>query len=180
MLVQKLNKKIDLPRLKGESEDIIAKFGLGHADQFGFVNYGKPGDDTPVESYFDSTGSLFNHESGEFWAKETDFRNFNKEFENTYFHEIYCMFKNAGRMRLMNVPPKTCYSFHKDSNLRIHIAIDTNESSYFIFPEQSEICHIPSDGHFYIVDTLKTHSFMNGHISKSRLHLVIDDLRGCE
>lgn len=79
---------------------------------------------------------------------------------------------NGFRSRLMYMKPKSCYSIHPDPTGRIHLALQTNNQAYFLFPEQSKFFQIPEDRTVYYFDTRNKHSFMNGS-DQARIHLVM-------
>ena len=76
---------------------------------------------------------------------------------------------NMYRTRVMNMPPRTCYTIHKDTTKRIHIPIITNEHCLFIIDK--EIKHYPADGSYYLVDTTQYHTAVNASI-QNRIHIV--------
>ncbi len=92
-----------------------------------------------------------------------------------------------GRTRLMRLPPKRCYSFHKDDCPRLHYVIATNPQCFMIFvtpevygntflmPPHQELStkyvHLPSDNSLYFTDTSRYHSAQNAGTS-DRLHIV--------
>jgi hypothetical protein len=76
-----------------------------------------------------------------------------------------------GRIRLMRVRPRTCYSVHNDTSARIHIPLVTNEMALMIFPEQRHVVHFPADGGIWFTDTTLKHTAMNGGMA-TRVHFV--------
>ena len=73
------------------------------------------------------------------------------------------------RSRLMNMPPKYCYSYHKDPTPRMHIPLITNENCFFVVDD--EVIRLPADGNHYLIDTRKIHTFVNASWHH-RLHIV--------
>ena len=75
--------------------------------------------------------------------KEREFTIVNPTFQGTIFEKI-CFDLKAHRGRLMKLMSKTAYSIHRDRAPRVHIAIDTNPDSMFLFPDQEnkQIYHI--------------------------------------
>tara|TARA_B110000858_G_scaffold188468_1_gene234034 strand:+ start:390 stop:830 length:441 start_codon:yes stop_codon:yes gene_type:complete len=73
------------------------------------------------------------------------------------------------RVRLMVLKPKRCYTYHYDLTKRFHIPIKTNEKCFFIVDK--EVLQFPADGNYYILDTTKNHTALNGSM-EDRLHLV--------
>lgn len=74
------------------------------------------------------------------------------------------------RTRLMKLMPKTCYSLHADPTKRIHVPLITNEKCLMVV--DNEAFHIPADGNYYIIDTTKKHTAINGDFNLERIHLV--------
>lgn len=117
------------------------------------------------------------------YAKEDrnrfDFRHFNEAFKDCYVAEVYRQVQewsvyHLGRMRFMVRPKHTCYSMHRDADIRYHIAIKTNPDVFFAF-RSGTIHHIPADGHLYMSNTLIDHTVFNAG-NEDRLHLVFDTL----
>ena len=73
------------------------------------------------------------------------------------------------RSRLMNMPPKTCYSYHQDPTMRMHIPLITNENCFFVIDDL--VSYYPADGSHYLIDTRKKHTFVNASI-EWRLHII--------
>ena len=76
---------------------------------------------------------------------------------------------NLHRVRLMNLKPKRCYTYHYDLTKRFHIPIETNDKCFFIVDK--EVIQLPADGNYYIVDTTKNHTAINAS-KKDRIHLI--------
>ena len=94
------------------------------------------------------------------------------EFKDTYVEEVYNLIKSKfkiGRMRFLMKPPRTCLSWHRDPEMRLHIPIITNEGCKMVIEDTS--FHMPADGSAYITDNTKYHNFFNGS-EIERVHLV--------
>jgi len=73
------------------------------------------------------------------------------------------------RARLMNMAPKSCYTYHKDPTKRVHIPLITNENCFMVIEDR---CYwYPADGNFYLADTTKPHTFVNAS-RDWRLHII--------
>lgn len=73
------------------------------------------------------------------------------------------------RTRVMLMPRKTCYYWHKDDTKRLHIPIQTHEHCFLVFDDGP--IHMPADGNYYWMDTTRYHTAMN--CSKiDRIHIV--------
>ena len=114
------------------------------------------------------------------WNEEERLININEEeytevcsqFKNTYIEEVYNIIKSQwkiGRMRFLMKPPRSCLSWHRDPEKRIHIPIITNPGCRMVIEDESY--HMPADGSVYITDNSKYHNFFNGG-ETDRLHLV--------
>ena len=106
------------------------------------------------------------NEKYEMGYKETDFSIF--IFDLPYINSILSDL-NMYRTRVMNLKPKTCYTYHKDLSKRIHIPIETNESCFMIIDKQ--IFHYPADGNYYTIDTTQFHTAFNAS-NNDRIHIV--------
>ena len=94
------------------------------------------------------------------------------EFKNTYVEEVYNLVRKhfkIGRMRFLMKPPRTCLSWHRDPEKRLHIPIITNKGNIMVIDDIA--FHMPSDGAAYITDNTKYHNFFNGSECE-RVHLV--------
>lgn len=76
---------------------------------------------------------------------------------------------NVYRARIMNLPPKTNYTYHQDPTKRFHIPLITNDSCFFIIDDK--VVRYPANGNYYIVDTTKLHTAINAS-SENRVHIV--------
>ena len=75
------------------------------------------------------------------------------------------------RTRVLILRPYECYSYHRDYTKRIHIPVITNKSSFIV--EDRQLKHLPADGNYYVVDTTKMHTALNGsRNNEDRLHIV--------
>ena len=132
------------------------------------------------------------NERGIFWTKNNNYeevqveRFVNEEiykvFEpllmSTYFKNVYDTLSKhykLGRVRILKLNSRTCLSYHKDPEARLHIPLITNPGALMIV--DNEACHMQADGAVYYVDTTKYHTALNVGDSE-RIHLVatiIDD-----
>ena len=109
---------------------------------------------------------------------EADFTELNEPFRGTAVEELLDSIPwQLGRVRLMILPPKTCYSFHFDTTTRLHYAITTNPDCFLVERQQerANLFHVPADGWVYRMDTRLVHNAMNCS-NKPRLHLVAANL----
>ena len=103
------------------------------------------------------------------------------EFKDTYVEEVYNLITSKyklGRVRFLMKPPRSCLSWHRDPEMRLHIPIITNEACRMVIENTS--FHMPSNGNGYITDNTKYHNFFNGS-EFDRVHLVATVLEhGCD
>ena len=94
------------------------------------------------------------------------------EFKDTYVEEVYNLISSKfklGRVRFLMKPPRSCLSWHRDPEMRLHIPIITNEGCRMVIEDTS--FHMPANGNGYITDNTKYHNFFNGS-EVDRVHLV--------
>ena len=103
------------------------------------------------------------------------------EFEDTYVEEVYKQITSKfklGRVRFLMKPPRSCLSWHRDPEMRLHIPIITNEACRMVIEDTS--FHMPSNGNGYITDNTRYHNFFNGS-EFYRVHLVATIIEhGCD
>ena len=93
-------------------------------------------------------------------------------FKKTYVEEVYNQIIkkwSIGRLRFLMKPPRSCLSWHRDPERRLHIPIITNPGCRMVI--EDECFHMPADGSIYITDNRKYHNFFNGG-EIERIHLV--------
>jgi len=94
------------------------------------------------------------------------------EFKDTYVEEVYNLITSKfklGRVRFLMKPPRSCLSWHRDPEMRLHIPIITNVGCKMVIEDTA--FHMPADGNGYITDNTKYHNFFNGS-EIDRVHLV--------
>ena len=103
---------------------------------------------------------------------ETQYSEFVKLFEDTYFKEVYKKLTSKyklGRIRLLWKLPRTTLSWHRDPEPRLHIPIVTNPGARMCI--DTEVRHMPADGSVWITDNTRYHNAFNGG-EEDRVHLV--------
>ncbi len=103
---------------------------------------------------------------------ETAYTEFVKDFENTYFKEVYKKLSEKfklGRVRILLKQPRSTLSWHRDPEPRLHIPIITNPGCIMVIENVAK--HLPADGSVYITNNLKYHNAFNGG-EENRVHLV--------
>ena len=128
-----------------------------------------------------------NNARGVFWTKpdhtgkealrdkpinESSYTEFVKDYENTYFKEVYEKLSSKfklGRVRILLKEPRSTLSWHRDPEPRLHIPIITNPGSIMVIEEVAK--HLPADGSAWITNNTKYHNAFNGG-EENRVHLV--------
>ncbi len=105
-------------------------------------------------------------------AEEEKYTEFVKDFEHTYFKEVYDVLSKRyklGRMRLLLKEPRSTLSWHRDPEPRLHIPIYTNPGAIMVVDKVAQ--HMPADGSVWITNNTKYHNAFNGG-EENRVHLV--------
>ena len=128
-----------------------------------------------------------NNARGVFWTKpsasgkevsrdipinEKMYTEFVKDFEHTYFKEVYEILSSKfklGRVRILLKQPRTTLSWHRDPEPRLHIPIITNPGCLQVIENVAK--HLPADGSVWITNNTKYHNAFNGG-EENRVHLV--------
>ena len=103
---------------------------------------------------------------------EGAYTEFVKDYENTYFKEVYDKLSSKyklGRVRILLKQPRSTLSWHRDPEPRLHIPIITNPGCIMVIENIAK--HLPADGSVYITNNLKYHNAFNGG-EEDRIHLV--------
>ena len=103
---------------------------------------------------------------------EAAYTEFIKDFEDTYFKEVYDTLSKKfklGRVRILLKEPRSTLSWHRDPEPRLHIPIITNPGSIMVVEEIAK--HLPADGYAWITNNTKYHNAFNGG-EEDRVHLV--------
>lgn len=103
---------------------------------------------------------------------ESQYSEFVKLFEDTYFKEMYDAITEKfklGRVRLLWKLPRTTLSWHRDPEPRLHIPIVTNPGCLMVIDNVAK--HMPADGSVWVTNNTKYHNAFNGG-EENRVHLV--------
>ena len=103
---------------------------------------------------------------------ESAYTEFIKDFEHTYFKEVYeKLSKNfkLGRVRILLKEPRSTLSWHRDPEPRLHVPIITNPGCMMVIENVAK--HLPANGSVYITNNVKYHNAFNGG-EENRVHLV--------
>lgn len=108
-------------------------------------------------------------------SEEQDFVHFHSELKNTYIKEfLESLDFPVAHARIMNLPPKTCYTTHVDYYTRYHIPVVTKPlQTYMHFPDQETTVRMYT-GKMYWTNTHELHNFINGTF-ENRIHIVFNN-----
>ena len=117
----------------------------------------------------DHTGKEISRDIG---INESAYTEFVKDFQHTYFKEVYEKLSKKfklGRVRILLKEPRSTLSWHRDPEPRLHIPIITNPGCIMVIENVAK--HLPADGSVYITNNVKYHNAFNGG-EENRVHLV--------
>lgn len=151
----------DFSILKKEVLDLVSKIPLEKNQ----ISCQYPKNKDP--DWYSSVGRLEQLEE----KQETKYDQIHPELRGSMIEKIIERYKGY-RARIMVMPPRQTYSIHADLTPRLHIPIDTNDQCWMIWPYDSKCVRL-AEGKVYWTDTRKHHTAINGHETKTRIHLVI-------
>ena len=179
---QRQDIKFDISKLRKACDDVLkikgfdTSLGIPH---FAGISLNQiPGDPDSIKG---------NNVRGVFWTRpdasgkevqrdsaidESKYTEFLKDFDNTYFREVYDQLSNKyklGRVRLLLKEPRSTLSWHRDPEPRLHIPIYTNPGAIMVIDHIAK--HMPADGSVWITNNTKYHNAFNGG-EENRVHLV--------
>ena len=102
---------------------------------------------------------------------ESLYSEFIKDYENTYFKEVYDALSakyKLGRVRILLKEPRSTLSWHRDPEPRLHIPLITNPGCIMVIDNVAK--HMPADGSVWITNNTKYHNAFNGG-EENRIHL---------
>ena len=132
------------------------------------------------DDWFEGVGSLFDYDQNKFTRSTRDFNQTSKFLVGTYLDDVIDQVRDfaagegigIGRIRVMRLAPKTCYTLHRDpEEFRYHIPLITNESAIFIVG--NKVHRMPKVGELYRFKTNDDHTAVNASF-KERIHIVFD------
>lgn len=176
--------KFDLEKLQTEVTSILDKITITQDNQISLVyrdnhkeNCWMDGISTPFE--FDENRLPIKDKDGNNIRryKEEEFKNINEELKETEIANVYNTlgtYFNVTRYRIALLPPKKCYGWHTDEEVRLHIPIFTTPGS-FLITDDGIASHLPADGHSYLFRANNSyHTAINSDYLKNRIHLLIN------
>ena len=179
---QKQEMKFDIIKLREACNEVLkikgfdTSLGIPH---FAGISLNQiPGDPDSTKGnkvrgvYWTKPDSSGREVSRDVTIDESKYTEFVKDFQNTYFREVYeeltKKFK-LGRVRLLLKEPRSTLSWHRDPEPRLHIPIYTNPGAIMVIDKVAQ--HMPADGSVWVTNNLKYHNAFNGG-EENRVHLV--------
>ena len=179
---QKQNLKFDIEKLKKACDQVLkikgfdTSLGIPH---FASISLNQiPGDPDSIKGsnargvYWTKPDHTGDEKKRDKTINEKAYTEFVKDFENTYFKEVYEKLSKKfklGRVRILLKQPRSTLSWHRDPEPRLHIPIITNPGCIMVIEDVAK--HLPADGSVYITNNLKYHNAFNGG-EENRVHLV--------
>ena len=179
---QKQELKFDLKKLKNALNEVLkikgfdSSLGIPHFASISLTQI--PGDPESIKGskargvYWTKPDSTGIEVSRDVNVDESKYTEFVKDFEHTYFKEVYDELKKyykLGRVRLLLKEPRSTLSWHRDPEPRLHIKIVTNPGCLMVIDRTAQ--HMPADGSVWVTNNLKYHNAFNGG-EENRVHLV--------
>ena len=173
--------KFDINRLRNDLNGILknSKYQTLGITNFHAIPMNKiPGDENSIKGHNvrgvywtkpDSTGKEVTRDVS---IDESKYTEFLKDFEHTYFKEVYDQLSKKyklGRVRLLLKEPRSTLSWHRDPEPRLHIPIYTNPGAIMVIDKVA--LHMPADGSVWVTNNLMYHNAFNGG-EENRVHLV--------
>ena len=178
---QKQEIKFDIEKLQEAYHQIvkIKKFEDAGVTHFGAISLTQiPGDPDSIKGnkargvYWTKPDSTGIEVSRDVKIDESKYSEFIKDFEHTYFKEVFDELKKhykLGRVRLLLKEPRSTLSWHRDPEPRLHIPIITNPGCLMVIDNSAQ--HMPADGGVWVTNNVKYHNAFNGG-EENRIHLV--------
>ena len=174
--------KFDVVKLREALKQVLSKKGYdtaGGISHFAGISLNQiPGDPESIKGknvrgiYWTKPDSKGQEVSRDKPIDERAYTEFIKDFENTYFKEVYEKLSKKftlGRVRILLKQPRSTLSWHRDPEPRLHIPIYTNPGAIMVIDKTAH--HMPADGSVWVTNNLKYHNAFNGG-EENRVHLV--------
>ena len=173
--------KFDINRLRKDLELILKekKFNTPGVTHFGAIPLNQiPNDENSIKgnnirgkywTIADDTGKEVSRDVN---IDESKYSEFIKDYDNTYFKEVYDVLSSKyklGRVRILLKEPRSTLSWHRDPEPRLHIPIITNPGCLMVIDNVA--MHMPADGSVWVTNNTKYHNAFNGG-EENRIHLV--------
>ncbi len=170
---QKQNIKFDINKLQDAYNQIVQtkKFeDGGGVTHFGAISLTQiPGEPESVKGskargvYWTKPDKSGKEVSRDVMINESAYSEFIKDYENTYFKEVFDTLSSKfkpGRVRVLLKEPRSTLSWHRDPEPRLHIPIITNPGCLMVIDNVAK--HMPADGSVWITNNTKYRKALNG------------------
>jgi hypothetical protein len=154
--------KIDTQQALTQFKPIIQHMKETGVDQFGFN--GRIDSDGNLDFGEGKTRSGVKLQEWNWWRDE----NYNSAWLKSFLDQLSP--RIIGRIRMMRIRPRACYSWHRDPNPRIHVPLITQSDNFMVINNESK--HLYQDFYWW-TDTTKFHTAINCS-DKDRFHIVIE------
>lgn len=160
MTIEKTNIKVDIEQLR---KDYLANKNIWpvHRNRICLNNHDN------IDDYVKNASQRFIY---------TEYKYMNSIFKNTIWEDTLKMIPSKiARARIMLSQPETVLTLHRDIEPRWHLALFTDPACLYYDFQSNTAFHIPSDGHFYRIDTRVPHTIFNSTNAFTRVHLVVNE-----
>ena len=173
--------KFDISKLRADLEKVLEKkkFDTPGVSHFGAIPLNQiPNDEQSIKGhnmrgvYWTIADESGKEVSRDVKIDESKYTEVVKEFQDTYFKEVYDTLSKKfklGRVRILLKEPRSTLSWHRDPEPRLHIPIITNPGCIMVIDNVAK--HMPADGSVWITNNTKYHNAFNGG-EENRIHLV--------
>ena len=166
---QKQEIHFDIDKLKNACNEVLkikgfdTSLGIPH---FAAISLNQiPGDPDSIKGnkvrgvYWTKPDSTGVEVSRDVKIDESKYTEFVKDFEHTYFKEVYDELSKKyklGRVRLLLKEPRSTLSWHRDPEPRLHIPIYSNPGAIMVIDKVAH--HMPADGSVWVTNNIKYHN----------------------
>ena len=154
--------KIDVSRALSQFNPIINHMIETGTDQFGLK--GRLNANQDLDFGEGKTRIGVKLEDWDHWRDD----NYNQAWLKSFLDELSP--RIIGRIRVMRMRSRLCYSWHRDLTPRIHVPLITHPDNFMVINNESKHLY---RGSYWWTDTTKFHTAMNCS-DKDRFHIVIE------
>ena len=158
----KIQGKIDIQQALAQFDPIIQNMDETGVDQFGLT--GRVDSDRNLDFGEGKTRRGVKLQEWNHWRDDS----YNSAWLRSFLDELSP--RIIGRIRVMRMRPRSCYSWHKDLTPRIHVPLITHRDNFMVINNESTHLY---RGVYWWTDTTKFHTAMNCS-DKDRFHIVIE------
>lgn len=172
-----LSEIFDARRIEDEFVALLAKHSLSPQSTYTLTYRAETVD--PLARLKDFPGSLDHRKNGVKDIRADEYEFLLPELSGTYIEQVIAAVRGQtehpiGRIRWASLPPKTCYSYHIDSDpVRFHIPIRTH-AKRAMFIVEDVVYKLPEEGRLYAVNVRLPHTAVNAMAQTWRTHLLFD------